>query len=124
MKTLKTILLWMLSFAVSMAMAAGVAMWTDNDNAVVCMFFFAPIVMALLFGLFDVATRNAMRGGKHEGVRPQKRSYGHAAVFIGTACLFIGAPQQCDDLADGLWHHGQQAEVRELTGEEQAFDIL
>jgi hypothetical protein len=44
-------------------------------------------------------------------------------VFIGTACLFIGAPKQCDDLCDDLWHHGQQAEVRALTGDE-TFDII
>lgn len=52
-----------------------------------------------------------------------RRNYGQAAVFIGTACLFMGTPQECDEMADDLWHYGQQVEVKTLTGEE-SFDIL
>lgn len=86
--------------------------------------------MAIMCGVFayiivnDIrAILRSMRGEKHESIRPQKRSYGQAAVFIGTACLYMGTPQQCDDLADDLWHHGQQAHVEQLTGEE-TFEIL
>lgn len=52
-----------------------------------------------------------------------RRNYGQAAVFIGTACLFMGTPQQCDEVCDDLWHHGQQAHVQMLEGNE-TFDIL
>lgn len=67
----------------------------------------------------------SMRGeGKYDTIRHKTgRNYGQAAVFIGTACLFIGTPKECDELADDLWHRGQQAESRVLTGDE-VFDIL
>ena len=35
----------------------------------------------------------------------------------------MGTPQQCDELCDDLWHHGQQAHVQVLDGNE-TFDIL
>lgn len=62
---------------------------------------------------------------KYDSIRHKMggRTYGQAAVFIGTACLFIGEPNECWELADDLWHHAQQAEVRALTGEE-TFDVL
>jgi len=62
---------------------------------------------------------------KHSSIKHYngRRNYGQAAVFIGTACLFMGTPQQCDEVADDLWHHGQQAHVQILEGDE-TFDIL
>lgn len=47
------------------------------------------------------------------------RSYGQAAIFIGTACIFMGTPQDAAELADDLQHYAQNARVVELTGEEQ-----
>lgn len=66
----------------------------------------------------------SMRDSKHDSIRPSRRDYGQAAVFVGTACLLIGTPQECDDLCDDLWHYGQQARMEMLTGEEQAFDVM
>lgn len=74
------------------------------------------------------AILRSMRGsGKYDSIRHKagirSRSYGHAAVFLGTACLFVGTPQECEDVCDDLWHWGQQVDVRTLTGEE-TFDVL
>lgn len=70
------------------------------------------------------AILRSMRGsGKYDTIRHKTGNYGQAAIFVGTACLFIGTPNECDELADDLWHRGQQAEVRALTGDE-VFDIL
>ena len=62
---------------------------------------------------------------KHDTIKHRmgRRNYGQAAVFIGTACLYMGTPQQCEDVCDDLWHHGQQAHVQMLEGNE-TFDIL
>ena len=62
---------------------------------------------------------------KHETIKHRMggRSYGQAAVFIGTACLYMGTPQQCEEMCDDLWHHGQQAHMQMLEGNE-TFDIL
>ena len=57
-------------------------------------------------------------------IKDAARNYGQAAVFIGTACLYMGTPQECDDVCDDLWHHGQQAHVEMLTGEETSFNVL
>lgn len=74
------------------------------------------------------AILRSMRGsGKYDSIRhkagSRSRSYGHAAIFLGTACLFIGTQKECDARADDLWHWGQQVDVRPLTGEE-TFEIL
>lgn len=59
---------------------------------------------------------------KYDSIRHKTgRNYGQAAIFIGTACLFIGTPNECDELADDLWHRGQQVRVDTIDGE---FDIL
>ena len=70
------------------------------------------------------AILRSMRGsGKYDTIRHKTGNYGQAAIFVGTACLFVGAPKECDDLADDLWHRGVQCKVSELTGNE-VFDIL
>ena len=65
------------------------------------------------------------RQAESEDIIKFRRSidYRQAAVFVGTACLFIGPQTECDERADDLWHHGVQAEVLELTGEE-VFNVL
>ena len=78
------------------------------------------IGVAALLGVFDMSAQK--RNMKHTSVKDAAR-YSQAAIFVGTACLFIGTPQECEDVCDDLWHHGQKAEVRALTGEE-TFDIL
>jgi hypothetical protein len=51
------------------------------------------------------------------------RSYGQAAVFVGSAILFMGTLQECEDMADDLQHYGVQAKADTLTGNE-TFEIL
>ena len=88
----------------------------------------AMAIMCIVFAWIiagDIkAIMRSMRGEKYDSIRHKTgRNYGQAAVFIGTACLFIGTPKECDDLADDLWHRGIQCEVSELTGDE-TFDII
>lgn len=86
------------------------------------------VIMCIVFACIivgDVKTiLRSMREGKHETIKNAARNYGQAAVFIGTACLYLGTPQQCEELCDDLWHRGQQAEVQQLTGEETQFNVL
>ena len=86
--------------------------------AIMCVVF-----VCIIAGDVKATMRSMRKDVKHESIRPQKRSYGQAAVFVGTACLYLGTPQLCDDLCDDLWHHGQQARVEKLTGEE-VFNVL
>ena len=62
---------------------------------------------------------------KHETIKHRmgSRNYGQAAIFVGTACLFTGTPQQCEELADSMQHYAQQAEVQMLDGNE-TFDVI
>ena len=64
------------------------------------------------------------KSAKSTPIKDAARNYGQAAVFIGTACLYMGTPADCDELCDDLWHHGQQAHVEMLTGEETSFNVL
>jgi hypothetical protein len=82
------------------------------------------IVFAWIIAGDIKAILRSMRGsGKYDTIRHKTGNYGQAAIFVGTACLFVGAPKECDELADDLWHRGIQCEVSELTGNE-VFDIL
>lgn len=83
--------------------------------AIMCVVF-----VCIIAGDIKAILRSMRGSGKYDSIR---HKYGQAAIFVGTACLFIGTPNECDELADDLWHRGQQAEVRALTGDE-VFDIL
>lgn len=128
---MKTIVKYAVAAMVAMVMAVGCA-WVCIEYSIG--YWAAPIV-AWMFGgvsgmyvgewiamrLLDAISRKQTR---YDSIRPTGRSYGQAAVFIGTACLYMGTPQQCDDVCDDLWHHGQQAHVEMLTGEETSFNVL
>lgn len=88
----------------------GIFLWT---------YLCIALLIALFMGALDYDER---KSEKHTSIK-DARNYGQAAVFIGTACLYMGTPQQCEDVCDDLWHYGQQAEVRALTGDE-TFEIL
>lgn len=91
----------------------------------------AMAIMCIVFAWIiagDIkAILRSMRGNKYDSIRHKagirSRNYGHAAIFMGTACLFIGTPKECEDRADDLWHWGQQVDVRTLTGEE-TFNVI
>lgn len=62
---------------------------------------------------------------KYDSIRHKmgRKSYGQAAIFLGTACVFVGTPKECEERADDLWHYGQQVRVEEnIDGME--FNIL
>lgn len=104
------------------AIMAGVLVMHDaSDGAVICTFFCTAIAMVALMGAFD-----ERESAKHKSIKHYdgRRHYGQAAVFIGTACLFMGTPQQCEDVCDDMLHHGQQAHMEMLSGEETEFNIL
>jgi len=62
--------------------------------------------------------------GRYDTIRHRSGiKYNQAAIFVGTACLFIGTPKECEELTDDLWHRGVQAKQVELTGNE-VFDVL
>lgn len=91
----------------------------------------AMAIMCIVFAWIiagDIkAILRSMRGNKYDSIRHKagirSRNYGHAAIFMGTACLFIGTQKECEDRADDLWHWGQQVDVRTLTGEE-TFNVI
>lgn len=65
-----------------------------------------------------------MRGNKYDSIRHKTgRNYGQAAIFVGTACVFMGTPQECEELADDMWHYAQQVRVEMLTGKE-TFNVI
>ena len=125
MKTIKTIVKIIVAAMVGLMLAA----WADEHHvgyryAFVSVYLFCSVVVYYAIeGIIAVLTKRG-RNSRYESIRPQRRDYGQAAVFVGTACLLIGTPEQCEDLCDDLWHHGQQARMEMLTGEETSFNII
>ena len=89
-----------------------------SDKVAIMSYFGVAVIAALVLGAFDMGA--IKRNMKHTSIKDAAR-YGQAAIFVGTACLFTGTPQECDDVADDLWHYGQQVRVDTIDGE---FDIL
>lgn len=123
---MKTFLKMIVAAIVGLMLAA----WADEHHVgyrfgfVTVYFCGAIAVYYTIEGIITLIRRR--RQAERDEIIKFRRSmnYGQAAVFVGTACLLIGTPQECDDIADDLWHHGQQARVEMLTGEEQAFDVM
>lgn len=102
------------------AMCVAIA-FDASDKVAIMSYFGVAVAIALALGAFDMSA--IKRGMKHTSIKDAAR-YGQAAIFVGTACLFMGTQQECDDLCDDLWHRGVQCEVGNLTGEETSFNIL
>lgn len=125
---MKKILNFIMQIVLSAALSAGVsiialAILGIRDMGVfLWTYLLVAIAIALLMGAFDMDDER--KSEKHTSIKDATRNYGQAAVFIGTACLYMGTPQQCEDVCDDLWHRGVQAEYHELTGEETQFDII
>ena len=113
MKKMSFIVKFIVAFIVATFAVALCIRYDASDNVVIVTYFGVSIMTMLVLGAFDVKEKQS----KYNSI------YGQAAVFIGTACLYMGTPQQCDELCDDLWHHGQQAHVQVLDGNE-TFDIL
>ena len=118
---MKTIIKIIVAAIVAMGMAC-VLIWNDaSDNAVIVTYFCVALMVSAILGVFDIKER---KDAKHTTIKDAARNYGQAAILVGGACLFLGEPKVCEELCDDLWHRGVQAEVRELSGTEQDFDII
>lgn len=100
------------------AMCVMIAMGA-SDTVAIAAYVGVAAIAAIALGVFRYEGKDAAR---HTSIKDAAR-YGQAAIFVGTACLFTGTPKECEDVCDDMWHYGQQAEVRALTGNE-TFDIL
>ena len=126
MKTMfKTIVKIIVAAMVGLMLAA----WADEHHVgyrygFVTVYFCGAIVV--YYAIEGIITFIRRRKAERDDIIKFRRSidYRQAAVFVGTACLLIGTPQECEDVCDDLWHHGQQARMEMLTGEEQAFDVM
>ncbi len=121
MKKMSFIGKFIVAFIVAMFAVALCIRYDASDNVVIVTYFGVSIMTMLVLGAFDVKEKPS----KHETIKHRmgRRNYGQAAIFVGTAAIFIGTPQECEDVCDDLWHHGQQAHVQVLDGNE-TFDIL
>lgn len=118
MKTIKFIVKILVAAIVAACVALAVdAMGIGYQYGFVTVFFATAIGVAALLGAFREEGR---KGTRYTSIKDAAR-YGQAAIFLGTACLYIGEPKECEQLADDLWHRGIQCEVSEINGE---FDIL
>lgn len=115
-QTMKFLAIVVLSAAIAFSIAYVV---TDTLRQFAAVGIFGGMFIALLMGAFDSRDKTRYESIKHK----VGRNYGQAAIFVGTACLFMGTPKECEELIDDLWHRGVQAEMSELTGEEE-FEIL
>lgn len=78
----------------------------------------------IIVGDIKAILRSMRSSDKHDTIRHKTgRNYGQTAVFIGTACLFVGTPQECEELADDMQHYAQQVRVDTLTGDE-TFNVI
>lgn len=120
MRKLHFITKFIVAFIVATFAVAMCYRYDASDKVIVCTYFGVGILTMLALGAFDMS---AAKRKKYTSIKDAAR-YGQAAIFVGTACIFMGTPQQCEDLADDLLHYGQQAHVQMLSGEETDFNIL
>ena len=119
MKTLKFFAIVVLSAAIAMGVAYAVA---DTFNGFAAISIFGGLLVALAMGAFDAKGK---KQSVHDTIRHRSGiKYNHAAILVGGACLFMGTPAECEKLCDDLWHRGVQAEVAQLTGDEETFNVL
>lgn len=112
MKTIKFIVKILVAAIVAACVALGVeAMGVGYEYGFVTVFFATSIGVAALLGAFRDEGR---KGTRYTSIKDAAR-YGQAAIFLGTACLYIGEPKECEQLADDLWHRGQQVHVDAVT---------
>lgn len=115
---------FIVAFIVATFAVALCIRYDASDNAIIMTYIGVAIMTMLCLGAFDMPARK--QRGRFDSIRHYngRRNYGQAAVFIGTACLFMGTPQDCEELADDLHHYAQQADVRMLSGNETKFNVL
>ena len=118
MKTIKFIGLGIAAAIVGFAAMCVAIKLGASDGVAIASYFGVAAIAAVALGVF----RDSKDAARHTSIKEAAR-YGQAAIFVGTACLFVGAPNECDELADDLWHRGVQCNVSEINGNE-IFDVL
>ena len=111
-QTMRFIVKILVAAIVATCVALGVdAMGIGYDYGFVTVFFATAIGVAALLGAFREEGRKRARFTSIKDAS----SYGQAAIFLGTACLYIGSPKECEEICDDLWHRGQQVHVDAVT---------
>lgn len=120
MKTIKFIVKIMVAAMVAACVALAVdAMGIGYEYGFVTVFFATAIGVAALLGAFREEGR---KNARYTSIKDAAR-YGQAAIFLGTAAIFVGTPKECEEVADDLWHYAQQVHVDKVT-EETDFNVL
>lgn len=114
---------FIVAFIVATFAVAICIRYDASDKVVIVTYIGVAIATMLVLGAFDENARAKFDSIRRRMGIGKSRSYGQAAIFVGTACLFVGSPQDCDELADDLQHYAQQTEVKMLTGNE-TFEVL
>lgn len=116
---MKTFAKMIVAAIVAVFMGVMVIACDASDSLVIVTMFATAIAASGLLGVFDMPAERT----KHDSIRHKTGNYSQAAIFVGTACLFMGTQQECEELADDLQHYAQQARVEMLTGEE-TFNVI
>ena len=126
---MKKTILFIVKILVAAMVAMFLAAWAD-EHGVGYRYGFVTVYFCGAIGVYYAiegicAFIRRRRQAEREDIIKFRRNidYRQAAVFVGTACLYMGTQQQCDELCDDLWHYGQQARVEQLSGDE-TFDII
>ena len=126
---MKKTILFIVKILVAAMVAMFVAVWADEHGVGYHLGFVAVYfggAIGVYYAIEGICAFIRRRQAEREDIIKFRRNidYRQAAIFVGTACLFIGEPNECEELADYLQHYAQQAKARELTGEETQFDII
>ena len=117
MKTLRFMAIVVLSAVVAFIVASVLA---ETLRQFIAIGVFGSMFITVIVGAFDVNEKTRYDSIRHKMGR---KSYGQAAIFLGTACVFVGTPKECEERADDLWHYGHQVRVeKNIDGME--FSIL
>lgn len=119
MKTIKFIGIVIVAAIVGFAAMFVAIAFDASDKVAIAAYFIVTVAIAIALGALR---EDGRKGTRYTSIKDAAR-YGQAAIFVGTACLFIGTPNECEELADSLQHHAQPVRVDTLKGDE-TFDIL
>lgn len=113
MKKLSFTMKFIVAFIVATFAVAMCIRYDATDNVVVCTYFGVTLMVMLSLGAFNPKGSEELRAKSEETMANavKRKSYGQAAVFMGTAAIFVGSLAECEDVCDDLWHYGQQAHV-------------
>lgn len=129
---MKKTILFIAKVIVAAMVGLFLAAWADEHHVgyrygfVTVYFCGAIAVYYAIEGIVGIVRRYRRRQQERDDIESFRRGldYRQAAVFVGTACLFIGTQTECDNVCQDMWHWGQQARVEQLSVEETSFDIL